>query len=125
MPIQLCTHPECRNFQRYCRLHQVLSFKPSAPIKKESEDRKVINKEYRKRAKAFVKKNPKCKVCGFPSECVHHKSGRLGENLMNEKTWLPVCLSCHKMIEENPTEAKQKGYSNSRLNPKEDAAVSH
>jgi hypothetical protein len=125
MPIQLCTVKGCTNEGRYCRLHQVLTFKPSAPIKKESEDRKEVNKEYRKKAKAFVKRNPKCKVCGKPSECVHHKKGRIGDNLMNEKTWLPVCLSCHKMIEENPTEAKEKGYSDSRLKKREDATVVH
>lgn len=115
MTIQLCSVKGCLNEGRYCRLHQVQTFKSSAPIKKESDSAKEVNKEYTKRAKKFITQHPKCKVCGMPSQCVHHKAGRIGENLLNQKTWLPVCLSCHKMIEENPKEAKAKGYSVSRL----------
>lgn len=57
----------------------------------------------------------KIKGCyGYASD-VHHMAGRIGANLMDENTWLPVCRSCHKWIEEHPAEAKERGLSRSRL----------
>jgi hypothetical protein len=101
-------------------LHQTQTFKPPVSIKKESDPRKEVNKEYNKLAKQFITLHPKCQVksCNAPSACVHHKSGRVGELLLNTKYFLAVCLPCHRKIEENPTWAKKEGYSVSRISEK-------
>jgi len=39
-----------------------------------------------------------------------------GENHNKISTWLAVCRNCHRWIEENPVEAKELGFSRSRLN---------
>jgi hypothetical protein len=71
-----------------------------------------------------VKKWKKGKTCalGFRSseKCYgaitcHHKKGRVGDLLMDEKYWLPVCLGHHKYIEEHPEEAYRNGWSELRL----------
>lgn len=74
-------------------------------------------KKYRAEARKFITAHPRCQVkgCTQVSECVHHMAGRVGENLTNQKTWLAVCLSHHRQIEDNPDWAKQNGYSESRL----------
>lgn len=119
MPVQFCNVPGCYNFGKYCRRegHTKEIVKPYAKPQKEADNKKAVMNLYRKKARLFISKHPKCAVCSGKSECVHHKAGRIGDNLMNEKTWLPVCLSCHTIIEQNPDYAKQKGYSVSRLKP--------
>jgi hypothetical protein len=120
MPVQLCTVKGCPNEGKYCRFHLVETFKTSVPIKKESDSRKEVNKEYRKIAAQFIKSHPKCAVkgCKKASECVHHKAGRVGELLLNKSLFLPVCLEHHRQIEENPEWSKENGYSISRLKEK-------
>src|SRR6185369_5031912 len=89
----------------YCKNHQY----------KRPNDRHVYNKE----AARFKKENPFCMAkldgCTKRTDEVHHKRGRLGLRLMDEKYWLPVCRNCHRQIEENPEMAKEKGFSESRL----------
>jgi hypothetical protein len=116
MAVQLCTDPTCYNYQRYCRLHQTLTFKPTTPIKKESDSRKEENKQYRLKAKQFLKRNPKCKICKAPATTVHHKAGRIGELLLDEKKWIALCLLCHERVTTDSEWAIQNGYSESRLN---------
>ena len=61
-------------------------------------------------------------LCGAEIEClvgqsteVHHMKGRIGDLLLNQEFWLPVCRLCHDWIENHPKEAKEKGLSLSRL----------
>jgi hypothetical protein len=117
MPAQLCTIPTCPNYQKYCRFHLVETFKTAVPIKKEADSRKEANKEYKKIAKEFITKHPKCQVkgCSRPSACIHHRKGRIGELLTDKKHFLAVCLPCHQKIENHPEWANQMGYSVSRL----------
>jgi hypothetical protein len=76
--------------------------------------------EYSKKRIAFLALHHNCqaKLVGCTSNAtdVHHKIGRIAESFLNIRTWLAVCRSCHKWIEENPKEAKELGFSNSRLN---------
>lgn len=44
------------------------------------------------------------------------KMGCVGDNYLKMGTWLSVCRSCHAWIETNPLEAKELGFSESRLN---------
>lgn len=82
-----------------------------------SEKRKKANKDYKKIAKAYLIAHPKCEVrgCNKISEEIHHKRGRVGDLLLNDKFFLAVCRDCHREIEQSPTWAKEQGYSLSRL----------
>lgn len=75
--------------------------------------------EYSKRRAAFLVVHSKCQAklvgCTGDATDVHHKAGR-GENHLVISTWLAVCRSCHRYIEEHPVEAKELGLSESRLN---------
>lgn len=92
---------------------------PKTAIKKVSEKRKELNKEYFKLVDQFKKDNPLCKAkvneyCTGKTDDPHHRRGR-GEYLLQVATWLPCCRSCHSYIENHPEEAKEKGWSESRL----------
>ena len=120
MKHDLCQIPTCRNYQKYCRIHLVQTFKAAPSPKKEADSRKEVNKEYKKLAKTFITLHPKCQVqgCKSVSECVHHKRGRVGELLLDTKYFMAVCLPCHQKIELNPSWSKKMGYSESRLKEK-------
>ena len=117
MPVQLCSVRGCLNEGRYCRLHQVETFKPAKKISKEADSRKELNNQYRKIAKKFIALNPKCQVkgCNSVSECVHHMRGRIGDLLTDTRHFLAVCMDHHRQIESNPEWARKEGYSKSRL----------
>jgi hypothetical protein len=92
---------------------------PPKKISPISDKMKVTMDEYSKKRTAFLALNPICQAkvynCSVKATDVHHKAGR-GENHNNINTWLAVCRSCHKWIEENPEDAKELGFSKSRLN---------
>jgi len=75
--------------------------------------------DYSKLRSAFLVVHSICQAklvgCTGKATDVHHKAGR-GENHLNISTWLAVCRSCHRWIEEHPNEAKELGLSQSRLN---------
>lgn len=100
------------------------SQQPRPKPKKISPKREELNKEYKILADEFKRTNPSCIVrvneyCSGKTESVHHKRGR-GRYFLDVSTFLPCCLSCHSYIESHPKEAKEKGFSESRLaKPKE------
>ena len=85
-----------------------------------SSKRIIDDKEYSIRRKIFLTANPMCQAhligCQNVASQVHHKKGRIGKLLLNMTWWLAVCDSCHHWIENHPEEAKEKGFSLSRLN---------
>lgn len=91
---------------------------PKPAVKKVSEKRKEQNHEYNNLAKQFKLDNPTCAVrisgCTGSSEDVHHRKGR-NKYLLEVSTWISVCRNCHIYIENHPEEAKEKGWSESRL----------
>lgn len=93
--------------------------KKAAPISKKMRE---TMDEYTKKRVAFLALNPRCQAdlvgCTKTATDVHHKAGR-GANHNNINTWFAVCRSCHKWIEENPIEAKELGFSESRLTTEE------
>lgn len=91
--------------------------KPIAPRsrKKQEEDR-----EYSVLRKGFLYYHQHCQaqlqnICTRHATDVHHKAGRIGKNYLDVRTWLAVCRSCHMWIEEHPKEAKELGYSQSKI----------
>lgn len=125
--------PFCGSHNRFLRKEKELAEKAlakkasllSKPKKvypkpnKVSDKRKELNKEYFKLVEQFKKDNPECKAkvneyCTEQTDDPHHRKGR-GKHLLSVETWLPVCRSCHDYIEAHPLEAKEKGWSESRL----------
>jgi hypothetical protein len=74
---------------------------------------------YSKLREAFLVVKPHCEAklvgCTGKSTDVHHKAGRTGENYLKVGTWLSVCRTCHTYIETHPEDAKELGFSQSRL----------
>jgi len=93
---------------------------PRAKVKKVSDKRKVINEEYFKLVEQFKIDNPYCEAkinnfCTQNTEDPHHSRGRRGAYLMDTSTWIPVCRSCHRYIEDHPLDSQKRGLSFSRL----------
>jgi hypothetical protein len=85
-------------------------------IRKVSKRRAEENAEYHHKRKDFLEKNPKCAV--FPNLTatqIHHKKGRIGSLLTDERYFLPVSDEGHKAIEANPEWAYKVGFSMLRL----------
>tara|TARA_R100000734_G_scaffold19153_1_gene18676 strand:+ start:8207 stop:8461 length:255 start_codon:yes stop_codon:yes gene_type:complete len=76
---------------------------------------------YEKNRKEYLKKNPKCEICGNTGRRdLHHKAGRTGKspnefgemefNLTNKNTFMAVCRICHDFIHRNPKESRKRGW---------------
>lgn len=84
-------------------------------IKKVSQNHKVKTLKYSELRDDYLDQHKVCECCGVkPSIEIHHKAGRDGNNLFQH--FLAVCRTCHNFIENNPTWAKENGFSISRLN---------
>ncbi len=86
-------------------------------IRKRSLKRAAQEREYAKLRKVYLFTHPTCEVggCGCQATEIHHRKGRIGDLLTDETYFLAVCRSHHNYIELHPEEAKEKGYSLSRL----------
>lgn len=98
------------------------------PLPKVSKKRAIENARYTVAKIQFMSKpeNKICPVTGQPTTDIHHKSGRVGfadqwarinniPLLLDTRFWLAVSRDGHRQIEENPTWAKELGYSLIRL----------
>lgn len=88
-------------------------------IKKQSQKAKIKNQEYLIKRKEYLLQHPICeakiKCKKNKSTDIHHKKGRTGKLLCNNKYFLAVCRNCHIWIETHPIDAKEKGLSLNRL----------
>lgn len=114
----LCTIPNCRNYERYCRIHISETVKPVKPINKESDKLKEDLKIYKKDARRFITQNPLCGICKQPATTIHHRAGRIGDLLLDRSKWLSLCMPCHQRVTEDSAWAIENGYSISRLKEK-------
>lgn len=102
--------------------------KPRKPLPKVSKKRAVENAKYTVAKIQFMSKpeNKVCPVTSQPTTDIHHKSGRVGfadqwarinniTLLLDARFWLAVSREGHRQIEENPTWAKEMGYSINRI----------
>lgn len=78
-----------------------------SPISQKEKERKKLYKILRK---DYLKEHPKCEICGNEAGEIHHKSGRIGENLFNH--FMAICRNCHVKIHDQMSheEAVEKGY---------------
>ena len=104
---------------KYCKECWYTIEKPKS-ISPVSKKRQVEMDEYSKKRLAFLALHTNCQAklvgCTGKSTDVHHKAGRISDNYLNMTRWIAVCRDCHTWIEENPKEAKELGFSESRLN---------
>lgn len=93
--------------------------KPPERIRPMSRTRQKAESEYSRKRTAFLALHEHCQArlsgCTGKATDIHHKAGRVGDNLLNLSTWIAVCRSCHQWIEEHPAEAKELQLSESRL----------
>lgn len=88
-------------------------------ISKRSSKRAKTEAEYSKVRKQFLNDHSMCMAripgCTLTATEIHHKKGRDGDLLTNTEFFLPVCRSCHNIIEMNAEMAKEEGFSINRL----------
>ena len=86
-------------------------------IPRRSKKRTIQELQYNADRKVFLGKpeNQICPVTGQQTTEVHHMAGRIETLLLDQEYWLAVSHEGHKEIELNPTWAKEKGFSVSRL----------
>lgn len=98
------------------------------PLPKVSKKRAVENAKYTVKRLEFLGKpeNRICPITNAETTDVHHKMGRVGfadpwarinniPLLLDSRFWLAVSRDGHRQIEENPSWAKEMGYSLNRL----------
>ena|SRR5690348_8807137 len=92
--------------------------KKPKPISIRSVKRAAEEKLYLKKKKEYLTAHIRCEVkcCNRVSEDVHHRRGRVGKLLYDERFFLAVCRLHHTEIEINPDWAIKNGYSLKRLN---------
>ena len=98
-------------------------------MRKISKKRAKLNPKYSKIKDNFlIGKN--CVVTNQKADQVHHAKGKQGYAdawarlndvplLIDVRFFIPVCMQGHRIIEDNPAMAYEKGYSLSRLEKKE------
>lgn len=90
------------------------------PIAPRSQKRSKEEKLYSAKRVLFLLEFPMCQaniqgVCKGQATEVHHKKGRIGNDLLDEINWLALCHNCHEYIENNREFAMEKGYSIKRI----------
>jgi hypothetical protein len=105
---------------------------PSKPkrIRPVSKSRQRVSVEYRTRARAFVlaaiARGETCPVVGAIEELrtgrayghpisnrlseVHHRRGRVGRLLLDDRHWMPVSKSGHRWIHKHPNLARERQW---------------
>ena len=83
-------------------------------MRKESKKLAIKNRKYSQVRKEYLIEKNICRAkvdnCSIKATDIHHMKGR-GNYLLDTKTWLPVCRSCHDWIEKNPSDAYDLGFS--------------
>jgi len=102
--------------KKYCKSCSQKTYKP---LNKKSEKRMTEDVEYFIERAKFLKANKECcanlEGCSKRSTDVHHKSGRIGKNYLDQSTWIAVCRNCHSRIENEPLLAKSFNFSNNKI----------
>ncbi len=90
------------------------------PIPPRSQKRSKEERLYAAKRIIFIQEHPMCEahisgICTEYATEVHHKKGRIGEDLLDETHWLALCHMCHDYIENNREFAMEKGFSIKRI----------
>ena len=93
----------CKHIQQ-CRIRLAMDV-----IGAEVERTRPVNRvqsEYAEARQQWLSENSTCACCPSPAADVHHSRGRLGDLLMDERYWVPVCRVCHDWIHSNMDAAR-------------------
>lgn len=108
--------------KKYCRDHcKALGEKPDkvakppSKIKQKSENKKEVDKELKKMYPAFLAENFFiCKIqspeCTGVATVVHHKKGRIGDQIFVVEDWMSSCPRCNGYVEDHDEWAREKGF---------------
>lgn len=119
-----CTrHPE--GTSKYCLFHKKMSGEPKEvkvpnPIPKVSDTEKERKKRLKKEYPVYLSKpqNKSCKIkmtgCTGKATVVHHTRGREGDQVFEQKDWMPSCVSCNGVLETKHAESVDKGFKKPR-----------
>ena len=129
-----CKNPSCQkpfkqynSLQRYCSSAcQISQRGKPKKIKQVSDKRKEDNEIYSVMRKQFLEKFPICPITNKPTTDIHHKKGRIGfaddwaryndiSLFLDVRFWVALSREGHQFVEENPTWAKENGYSLNRI----------
>lgn len=70
--------------------------------------------EYTNKRKNYLLNNSICKAglpgCTTFSTDIHHIEGRVGNNYLDNNTWIATCRNCHNFIHNNPKLANEFGF---------------
>ncbi len=111
--------PQCLyhyNLLNQQRLNEKARNKPNKPrkrIKGVSSSKLKELAKYRLKRDNYLRRTPTCEVhdCAKPSDNLHHKAGRYGKLLTDEKYFMACCGSCHpQRIHENPAWSREHNY---------------
>lgn len=119
-----------KNYQgkRYCKqcwsCHEGnVKQKPTViqkPLPLRSTTRTKEERVYALKRLIYLKEHPMCEAhltgCLNNSSEIHHKRGKIGDDLIDETMFLAVCRECHNFIENNRTFAIEHGFSIKRIN---------
>ncbi len=92
------------------------------PLNKESKTHRQRRLSYLKKKQIWLEQHPGCQfenelgvMCGKTWGVTnHHKKGRIGNNLLDDSTFMTVCLLHHLRIHANPHESYERGYMQKR-----------
>ena len=90
-----------------------------SPLRKRSKKRSKQETEYSKLRLLYLNDHEFCESrlpgCSLKATDIHHKKGRVNEDLTDITEWMAVCRSCHQWIETHPIEATELGFRKSKI----------
>ena len=129
MQKKTCLHCKQPIFsKKLCKFHHKLEFPKKYQLKSKkkfgyfgnkikpiSDKHKERLEQYFRMREEYFSEHPVCEFPGCSSKDIqlHHKSGRIGENLF--KDFCSLCFIHHRWVEDNPEQAKLLNLSNNRL----------
>lgn len=107
-----------RVFLKNVRFGYPIKKKKQNPIRPRSKKRAEEYKEYNRIRLIFLK-DKICPITKRPATEIHHKKGKIGKLLTDERYFLGVTREGHEWIEANPEESYKLGYSIKRTSTTE------
>jgi hypothetical protein len=107
----------------YCKSCWFATGLAKVKLKKVSKKQQRLNTEYSVLRLEFLAK-PENQHCHAQLETclhttgieltIHHSKGR-GKYLLDVSTWVPLCLMCHRWVEEHPDDARLLNFTKTRV----------
>lgn len=87
-----------------------------SPLRKVSKKRSSDLVKYNKAKKEYLDSHERCEICEcFKARVIHHKKGRLGPLLWDQRYFMALCEPCHDTVETKKEWAMKMGYRLDRL----------